>query len=132
MIAAQCVAAQIRDLNKTGEFTVHKKRCLRQPLDLCPERPLLMKVPHQISVLSSYRLIIVVDKDAVRLRWAIPDEELLKSRYNLFERLFRDSAPCAALIEMELVNCLRKHHSEIPVRHALSNLIQHLPTLIES
>lgn len=90
-----------------------------------------MKVPHQISVLSSYRLIIVVDKDAVRLRRAISDEELLKSRYNLFECLFRDSASCPALVEMELVNCLRKHDSEFPVRHALGNLIKHLPTLIE-
>lgn len=87
-VTAKRIATQIGNLHEPSKLAVDEKWCLSDPLNFRPQRPLSVKVGHQLSMFLRHRLIIVMDENAVCMGRAISDEKLLKPRDDLLKRLF--------------------------------------------
>lgn len=64
-ISAQCVGAEIRDLNHAGQLAVNEHWCLDDAVDACPECPGGMERAHHAGVLPGHGLVVVVDEQPV-------------------------------------------------------------------
>jgi len=75
-----------------------------------------MEPSHQLGMLRGDCLVVVVNDEAVILRFhGIPvHEELVESGNELFERLIADAPPSAGWIEVGFIYALRKQPSPVP------------------
>ena len=94
-VAAQCVRAEIGDLDHASQFAVNEQGGLDDAVNACPECPSSMEGAHHPSVLSRHSLVVVMDKQpvvALETSGRRPDvlEVLLEARDHLLKRLLVD------------------------------------------